>query len=134
MFVWRDCTTAQAHVRVTGGGQSAAFTGSIGSSQGFVTVTRFLLESNDVLDATSDPDSISYRMNVSGNGIDGIDFESAAGASVCVDLSAPAVPVYAGADRHSCPYLSTCRRSAPVPRRSPSCRWTTRRPRKTPGC
>ncbi len=91
MFVWRDCTTAQAHVRVTGGGQSAAFTGSIGSSQGFVTVTRFLLETNDVLDATSDPDSISYRMNVSGNGIDGIDFVSAAGASVCVDLSAPAV-------------------------------------------
>ena len=102
MFVWRDCTTAQAHVRATGGGQSAAFTGSIVSSQGFVTVTRFRLESSDVLDSTSDPDTIQYLMNVSGKGIDGIDFEPAAGASV-VDLSAPAVPVYAGVDRHVVP-------------------------------
>ena len=104
LFVWRDCATGAAHVRATGGGQpAAAFTGTIASGQNFVSVTPFRLEGSDVLDSASDPDTIQYVMNLSGTGIDGFDFQPAAGASVCVDLSAPAVTVFAGVDRHVVP-------------------------------
>ena len=91
------------YARPGGGQPAAAFTGTIASGQNFVSVTPFRLEGNDVLDSTSDPDTIQYVMNLSGTGIDGFDFQPAAGASVCVDLSAPAVTVYAGVDRHVVP-------------------------------
>jgi hypothetical protein len=92
LFVWNDCGTDDWHVRVTAGGQSLSYQGSLTSDVGFATMTAFSYEGNDVLPP-------NYVMNVSNTGQDGLDFSFPAGAAVCLTLGSPSLPVYAGANR-----------------------------------
>ncbi len=92
LFVWNDCGTNDWHVRVTAGGQTLSYQGSLTSDVGFTTMTAFSYEGNDVLPP-------NYVMNVGNTGQDGLDFSFAAGANVCLTLDSPSLPVYAGANR-----------------------------------
>ncbi len=92
MFVWNDCGTNDWHVRVTAGGQTLSYQGSLTSDAGFTTMTAFSYEGNDVLPP-------NYVMNVGNTGQDGLDFSFEAGAGVCLTLNSPSLPVYAGSDR-----------------------------------
>jgi hypothetical protein len=92
MFVWNDCGSDNWHVRVTAGGQTLSYQGTLTSDQGFTTMTAFSYEANDVLPP-------NYVMNVGNTGQDGLDFSFSAGAGVCLTLNSPSLPIYAGANR-----------------------------------
>ncbi len=92
MFVWNDCGSDNWHVRVTAGGQTLSYQGTLTSDQGFTAMTAFSYEANDVLPP-------NYVMNVGNTGQDGLDFSFSAGAGVCLTLNSPSLPVYAGANR-----------------------------------
>ncbi len=99
-FIWKDCNGSnQWHLRVTGGGSptNLKFQGTVASPGGLVSLTPVSIEASDVLDVTTNPDALSYQMNVYNNGMDGIDFVPTAGG--CYTPVAPALPVYVGAQR-----------------------------------
>ncbi len=93
VFVWNDCGSSDWHVRVTAGGQTLSYQGTLISDQGFSTMSPFSFEANDVLPP-------NYVMNVGNTGQDGLDFSFPTGAAVCFTLDSPSnLPVYAGSDR-----------------------------------
>ncbi len=99
-FIWKDCNGSnQWHLRVTGGGTptSLTFQGTVASPGGLVALTPVSVESSDVLDVTTDPNQLSYQLNIWNTGLDGIDFVPAAGG--CYTPVGPALPVYVGAGR-----------------------------------
>lgn len=98
VFIWRQCGTDNWSMRVSGGGVSAHFVGSIVSAAPFQQVTGYNLETSDILDFTSAPQQISYTMDVSGGTLDGADFSRSPGASTCFRTEQPAgVTVHVGA-------------------------------------
>jgi uncharacterized repeat protein (TIGR01451 family) len=99
LFVWQHCVTGEWYVRATAGGVSSLFTGTVQSEDVFASVTPFSIESNDVLDFTTDPLVINYALQVAGDAQDGFQFGTGASGSACVDLMAPDVPVYLGSNR-----------------------------------
>lgn len=97
VFVWRDCTTDDWHMRVTGGGVFTVYSGRIVSTANYAQVTGFSIESTDTLDTATDPLQIAYELQVSGGGQDGVDFLPGAGASTCFEVDQPAgAAVFAG--------------------------------------
>ncbi len=99
-FIWKDCNGSnQWHLRVTGGGTptSLTFQGTVASPGGLVALTPVSVESSDVLDVTTNPNQLSYQLNIWNIGLDGIDFVPAAGG--CYTPVGPALPVYVGAGR-----------------------------------
>ncbi len=73
-FLWKDCAGSGTwYLRVTAGGSSAAmkYLGSITSASP-VTVSNYSIESSDNVDS-SIPGNVSFKMNVLGKGVDGLD-------------------------------------------------------------
>ena len=99
LFVWKDCITDEWSVRVTAGGQTATFIGDAVSTQAFSSVTPFSIEPTDLLDFVTEPTVISFQLLVGNAGQDGFDFTLPPSALVCLDLSAPGVPVFLGENR-----------------------------------
>jgi hypothetical protein len=103
VFLWNDCLdTQQWHARVTAGGVSTSYRGSVTSNQLFDSLTGFSIETSDSLPGdfsvpTAGP--IAFILNVGNSGQDGFEFHYPVGANVCFDLASPALPVYIGADR-----------------------------------
>ena len=103
VFLWNDCADPQQwHARVTAGGVSSSYRGSVTSNQPFDSLTGFSIEASDSLPGdfsvpTAGP--ITYVLNVGGTGQDGFEFHYPVGANVCFDLASPDLPVYIGADR-----------------------------------
>lgn len=99
-FIWKDCggSTNQWHIRVTGGGTATnlKFQGTIspGSSLSWTPIS---IETNDMLNVIANPDTLSYQLNVSNTGMDGIDFIPSGGG--CYTPVGPALPVFVGAGR-----------------------------------
>ncbi len=62
VFLWKNCTTGIWSMRVTAGGGSKFYSGSVVSSQPFSTVTPVSIETNDTLNYTTDPRQIAYSL------------------------------------------------------------------------
>ena len=95
-FLWKDCTTDEWSMRVTGGGNSngLTYTGEIAIPGGLTTLIPVLTEASDILDET-DPNAFTYALIVYGNGVDGVDFTLPVGA--CYTPQSPVgLPVYLG--------------------------------------
>ena len=89
LFVWRDCNADTWHVRVTGGGVSTNYEGSVLADDPLASLTAFNIETNDSVDS---PDSrqIIFDLVSGATGIDGFDFSLQPGTSACLSLDAPA--------------------------------------------
>lgn len=101
-FLWSACDgSEQWYLRVSGGGTgtSIRYSGQIQSAGGLVNVDDAgLLEPTDNLDATSDPDSFAYALNVWNIGLDGFDFQPNPNACF-IPESPDDLEVYLGMDR-----------------------------------
>ena len=97
-FLWRNCTTNQWSLRVTGGGSVAGLTyeAQLRGNGGLSNLQEILIEPNDTLDQ-SQVDTLRYALRVFNNGIDGIDFT--APANTCFTPSSPNLPVWLGAGK-----------------------------------
>jgi hypothetical protein len=102
VFVWQDCTTQIWNTRVTGGSQTLSYDGNVEADQALVGVTPFSVESSDLLD-NSTPSTIAYSLKVAGSGQDGYAFTVPNGASACLTLTSPTLPVYLGSVRAPMP-------------------------------
>lgn len=101
VFLWKDCGTNKWYARVVTDGDSLTFAGTVASSADLVSVTPKSVESNDVLDFTTDPSTINFALRVSTTYYDGFDFTTAAGAQSCFNLTGPAgAKVYVGSGRN----------------------------------
>ncbi|WP_319548777.1 FG-GAP-like repeat-containing protein [Desulfogranum marinum] len=86
VFLWKEGNVW--HLRAIAGFTGwQRYAGSIVSDMDFVSVTPVNIEQWDTLD-TSDPQSISFIINMSGPWYDGIDFEVQAGATVYFNVDA----------------------------------------------
>ncbi len=100
VFVWKNCTTGKWSMRVTAGGGSKFYSGSVVSSQPFSTVTPVSVEANDTLNYTTDPRQIVYGLTTTSTYQDGFDFSFPASAAVCFNVNLPAgATVYVGTAR-----------------------------------
>ena len=68
VFLWKDCDgTERWHVRITGGGAAPfSTTGTIDSLGGVTGLTRVSIETNDVLDTSTDANQLRYTFRLSG--------------------------------------------------------------------
>lgn len=100
-FIWRDCTSGEWVTRFAAAGLGfRRYNGSIASSLGFDSITPFLLESTDNLDATTDPYLLSYQLELINPNDDGFSFTTPTGSELCFDLELPnGAQMYAGPDR-----------------------------------
>ncbi len=118
VFLWRECGSNSWRLRVTAGGGSVTYRGSLVASDAFASVTGFSVESADTLD-TSVPSRIDFTFKVKNRGQDGVDFAFAPGVAVTLEVTQPnPVSVFQGPGRVpvNVPYLLTG--DAPPP---PSC-------------
>ena len=99
VFLWRDCPNDQWHLRMTGGGDSSGVSaeGSLTSDSNFLNVTAVSIESNDLLDNTTNPLVIDYRIRAFNTAEDGFDFINT-GSDTCLVIDTDA-PVLLGRDR-----------------------------------
>lgn len=101
VFLWQDCGTDKWYARVVTDGATLTYTGEVASSANLVSVTPRSVESNDILDYTTDPSTIAFSLKVSTVYYDGFDFTTAAGAQSCFTLTGPAgATVYVGNSRN----------------------------------
>ncbi len=100
LFIWKDCVNDSWHTRMTAGGLSVTYTGTVLADQAFTSVTGFNLETGDVLDSTTNPLEIAYSLTIIGTGQDGFDFSYPAGAPACFGVDLPVgVTVLLGSTR-----------------------------------
>ncbi len=100
VFVWKNCTTGIWSMRVTAGGGSQSYSGSVDSSQPFSTVTPVSVEASDTLNYTTDPSRIVFGLTTTSTYQDGFNFSFPASADVCFNVNQPAgATVYVGGAR-----------------------------------
>ena len=87
-FLWKDCGASYWHLQVTGGGSYAVYNGNLSSTEPFTNVARVGLEAADVLDYTTNPKVISFKMSLLSNA-DEFDFAFPDSASVCLSMAKP---------------------------------------------
>ncbi len=89
VFIWKDCgsTPETWHIRTAAGGSptSYQFNGTVASQSGtsFASVTPFSYEGSDVLGPANVTTQFFFVQRMIGAGVDGIDFDIAAGSNVC---------------------------------------------------
>ena len=99
IFIWHDCPNGAWHARFTAGPNWLVYSGDLASSVAFTNVVPVGIESNDVLDFTTDPARIALQLGMV-TYEDGFDFSVSAAAGVCLQVASPANPaVYIGASR-----------------------------------
>jgi hypothetical protein len=100
IFLWKDCATGTWYARMSPGGSTLTFQGSVSAGVNFPSVSGFSIEAKDTLDWVTDPTRISYALAVSGTGQDGFDFRVVTDAGVCFRLDSPATEnLYVGSAR-----------------------------------
>ncbi len=87
IYLWEDCASGVWSARYNAGSSFVRYTGQIGSSQPFSSVSGVELEQADVVN-TSNPSSISYNLGMR-SGQDGIDFKFPANADIYFGVDAP---------------------------------------------
>jgi hypothetical protein len=98
VFIWRDCLLDTWRFRFAAGGPTfTRYNGRVVSAAGFASVSPHSLESNDVLDSTTDPLQIAYQLGMVNSGVDGFDVVLAPDSNACFELDSPAAAtVYYG--------------------------------------
>ena len=101
-FLWSACDGSdQWYLRVSGGGTAVSITyaGQVLSVGGFPALDDAgLLEPSDILDATTDPEALTYGLSVWNIGLDGFDFVP--NPNACFSPQSPDnLDVYLGMDR-----------------------------------
>ncbi len=107
VFIWNDCGTNQWYLRATAGSYGfLTHNGNLSSDLGFTNVIPYSLETNDIFD-TSDPNQITFNLQMSSPWSDGFDFELPAGSNACLSMDVPGgsgppaeISVFLGANRH----------------------------------
>ena len=87
LYLWQDKATGTWHLRGAAGGGDGRYTGEIVSDQPFTGVSAVSIEANDVLD-TTDPMRIVFDLRMWNQWEDGIDFQTAPGAQLTLNLTA----------------------------------------------
>jgi hypothetical protein len=101
VFLWKDCATGTWYARMSPGGSTLTYQGSLSAGVAFTSVAGVSIEAKDVLDYVSDPARINYTLAVAGTGQDGFDFKVVTDAGVCFRLDAPTTKkLYVGAGRN----------------------------------
>ncbi|WP_295622977.1 Calx-beta domain-containing protein [uncultured Lamprocystis sp.] len=100
VFLWKDCSNGRWRGRMTGGGATATYQGTMIADQNLVSPAGVSIEPDDVLNFTADPKRVSFLLKMAPTGLDGFDFTLPAAADACFTVDAPAgVPIYVGALR-----------------------------------
>ncbi len=86
LYLWQDKATGAWHLRGAAGGGGGRYSGEIVSNQPFTTVSAVSIEANDVLD-TSNPTRIVFDLSMGKQWEDGIDFQTAPGAQLTLNLT-----------------------------------------------
>mgnify|MGYP001813392566 CR=1 FL=1 len=86
LYLWQDKATGAWHLRGAAGGGGGRYSGEIVSDQPFTTVSAVSIEANDVLD-TTDPLRIVFDLGMGKQWEDGIDFQTAPGAQLTLNLT-----------------------------------------------
>jgi len=89
VFLWKDCAAGIWHTRFTAGGGWTQYQGSVDSNLPFTDVTPVSIEASDTFDYSSDPNAISYQVQISPPWEDGFDFSYPAGSNVCYAVTKP---------------------------------------------
>jgi hypothetical protein len=89
VFIWQDCPTGEWRMKVTSAGTTINYKGTVTSTAAYTSVKKVGLESNDVVDATTDPKTIVFSFVSTGSGSDGVNFLAKEGAGVCLSVTAP---------------------------------------------
>ncbi len=89
-FVWRDCLTDAWRMRFSSGGPFLRFEGTVTADQPFASSSAVSVESNDIFDNTTDPQSIIYSLGMINAGIDGFNVVLNPGTTACMDVDLPA--------------------------------------------
>ncbi len=98
VFVWKDCSAATWHVRVSVGSGGARYQGTIVSTGSFDNVAAVDTESPDAVDASSSG-HIDFSIGEDA-GIEGFDFDVSDDSGTCFDVSSPdAATVLVGSSR-----------------------------------
>jgi len=100
IFVWRDCATELWNVRASAGSGWIRFNGVVTSDMPLTNQEMVSLELKwDIFD-TSNPNAITWEMELVPPWYDGFNFNYPNGANVCFDITNPGTPeVYIGPDR-----------------------------------
>ncbi len=100
LFVWKECG-GDWSMMATGpaGGSTARYAGEISASTGFGVVTPASLESTDSVISDNSTNTISFDIRTSNPWNDRFDFNTTAGATLCVDVATIATGVFAGPNK-----------------------------------
>ena len=90
VFVWKDCNTGEWFLRVHAGNGFTRYFGTLDSSTGFAAIKPYKVENSDVLDTTTNWDSISFMFELVPPWSDGVDFTPSNGGSLCFTIDEPA--------------------------------------------
>lgn len=105
VFLWKNCTTGTWQLRAAAGGASGRHAGVIASSRALTSVTRYSIESSDVVD-TSNPTRIAFTLNMASPWDDGFNFTFSGDAQVQLTMSTPStVRVGVGRTAVTLPYV-----------------------------
>ncbi len=98
LAVWKDCGTDDWHIRASaGGGTGVNHHGALLSTDVPTQVTPFSFEGNDVINV-GPLAAFDYRMVMSANGVDGVDFTVNPQTGLCLTTVDPSIPIIIGAD------------------------------------
>lgn len=90
IFVWKDCATGVWQLRASPGGVLMTYSGSIISSDGFSSVVKKSVETNDTFDNVTDPRTIDFAFKVNRGAWDGVSFTPRQATGTCLSIDAPA--------------------------------------------
>ncbi|MEE9493662.1 MAG: Calx-beta domain-containing protein, partial [Gammaproteobacteria bacterium] len=90
LFLWKNCTTGEWHVRAMAGGSSSpiSYSGSIEGEQPITIVETFSFEGGDSV-INNGPNQIDYSLRMATPGQDGFTFSIDPATNTCFDLNAP---------------------------------------------
>ncbi len=97
VFIWRDCPSGEWRMKTVSGGATVTYNGTVTSSAPYTSVSGVGLTADDSLDYTTNPSQIVFSFKTIGKGSDGVNFVPHAGASACLQITAPGISqVYLG--------------------------------------
>lgn len=99
LFVWRDCDNRWHIVASAGIGNSAAFAGSLKSTEPITSARSFSIEASDELVLRSN--KVKFLFRTAGSGVDGVEVEVPISSSLCLEVTNQPVnaSVYVGTSR-----------------------------------
>lgn len=101
LYLWRDCPSGLWMTQLVAGGDPnrVLAEGNFNSIGGFDSLSQSSIESNDVVDATSNPDELAFSLKARNTGVDSFGFQPL-GANTCLSLQDTSnVSLFLGRDK-----------------------------------